>query len=73
MISSAAFESIDESAGTDSTMAWAAEEENARRERIYDVTVMDIYDISMKKREFDYSSFFLLTTGFSPFSGGNPS
>jgi len=56
MLSSAAFESIDESAGTDSTGVWAAEEEYARRERIYDVTVMDIYDIRMEKREFDYST-----------------
>jgi len=32
MLSSAAFESIDESAGTDSTRVWAAEEEYARRE-----------------------------------------
>ena len=56
MLSSAAFESIDESAGTDSTGVWAAEEEYARRECIYDVTVMDIYDIRMEKREFDYST-----------------
>ena len=45
MLSSAAFESIEKLAGTDSTRVWAAEEEYARRERIYDVTVMDIYDI----------------------------
>jgi len=52
----AAFESIDRSAGTDSTRVWAEEEEYARRERGRNVTVMDIYDIRMEKREFDHSN-----------------
>ena len=56
MLSSAAFDSIDSLASTDSTRVWAEEEEHARRERIRDITVMDIYDIRMEKREFDHSS-----------------
>jgi len=56
MLSSAAFESIDRSAGTDSTGVWAEEEEYARRECGHDVTVMDIYDIRMEKCEFDHSN-----------------
>ena len=52
MLSLAAFDNIDGSASSDSVNDWAAEEENAKRERIRDVTVMDIYDIKMEKREF---------------------
>ena len=52
MLSSAAFDNINGSASSDSVNDWAAEEENVKRERIHDVTVMDIYDIKMEKREF---------------------
>jgi len=60
MLSSAAFNNIDRSASTDSIRDWAAEEEHARSERIRDVTVMDIYDIKMERREFDYYTLVLL-------------
>jgi hypothetical protein len=60
MLSSAAFDNIDRSASADSIRAWAAEEEHAKRERLSDVTVMDIYDIKMEKREFDYSTLVFL-------------
>ena len=74
MLSSAAFDNIDGSASEESTRVWAQDEEHAKRERICDVTVMDIYDIKMERREFDHHlPYFLLTTGFSPFSGRNPS
>jgi hypothetical protein len=56
MLSAAAFGSIESSASADSISVWAEEEEHARRERIHDVTVMDIYDIKMKRREFVCSS-----------------
>ena len=56
MLSAAAFDSIESSASTDSISVWAEEEEHARRECICDVTVMDIYDIKMKRHEFDCSS-----------------
>ena len=56
MLSSAAFDDIDRSASADSVRVWAAEEERAKRERIRDVTVMDIYDIKMKRREFHHSA-----------------
>jgi hypothetical protein len=52
MLSSEAFDNIDRSASADSIMVWAAEEERAKTERIRDVTVMDIYDIKMERREF---------------------
>jgi hypothetical protein len=54
MLSSAAFDNIENSASEDSTQVWAAEEEHAQKERVHDVTVMDIYDIKMKRREFDH-------------------
>jgi hypothetical protein len=60
MLSSAAFDNIDGSASTDSTRVWASEEEHAKRERKRDVTVMDIYDIKMERREFDHSTLVLL-------------
>ena len=60
MLSSAAFDNIDRSASTDSIRIWAAEEERAKRERIRDVTAMDIYDIKMERREFDHSTLVLL-------------
>jgi hypothetical protein len=53
MLSSAAFDNIDGSTSTDSVGVWAKEEENARRECMCDITVMDIYDIKMERREFD--------------------
>lgn len=53
-LSSAAFDSIDSSASADSIRIWAAEEERAKRERAHDVTVMDIYDIKMERREYNY-------------------
>jgi hypothetical protein len=56
MLSSAAFDNIDRSASADSIMVWAAEEERAKTERIRDVTVMDIYDIKMERREFNHST-----------------
>jgi hypothetical protein len=62
MLSSAAFDDIDRSASVDSTEIWAAEEERAQRERIRDVTVMDIYDIKMKRREFDHSALVFLNS-----------
>ena len=52
-LSSAAFDNIDGSASETSTSAWAAEEERAKMERARDITVMDIYDIRMERREFD--------------------
>ena len=58
-LSSAAFNNIDGSASADSIRVWAAEEENAKRERIRDVTVMDIYDIKMERREFYHSTLVL--------------
>jgi hypothetical protein len=39
------------SAAADSIEAWSAEEEHAQKERVRDVTVMDIYDIKMKQCE----------------------
>jgi hypothetical protein len=53
MLSSVAFDSIDRSASADSIRVWAAEEEHARKERMRDIKVMDIYDIRMERREFD--------------------
>jgi hypothetical protein len=60
MLSSAAFDNIDNSASAESTREWAEEEERAKNERIHDVTVMDIYDIRMERREFDHSTLVLL-------------
>ena len=60
MLSLAAFDNIDRSASTDSVRVWAEEEEHAKRERIHDVTVMDIYDIKMERCESDYSTLRLL-------------
>ena len=56
MLSSAAFDNIDGSASEESTRVWAQEEEHAKRERIRDVTVMDIYDIKMERRESNHST-----------------
>ena len=56
MLSSAAFDNIDRSASADCVRVWAQEEEHARRERINNITVMDIYDIKMEKRERYYST-----------------
>ena len=53
MDSSAAFDNIDQSASADSTKDWAAQEEHAKIERISDITVMDIYDVQMERRESD--------------------
>ena len=60
MLSSAAFDNIDGSASADSIRAWATEEEHAKKERIHDVTAMDIYDIKMERCEFDHSILILL-------------
>jgi hypothetical protein len=51
----AAFESINSSARPDSVEAWSAEEMYAQRERVGDITVMDIYDIKMKRCESHHS------------------
>src|ERR1700684_1604942 len=51
-----AFESINLSATPENIEIWSAEEEYAQRERSRDVTVMDIYDIKMKRREFEIIS-----------------
>jgi hypothetical protein len=56
MLSSEAFDNIDASASTDSTRVWAKEEEHAKKERIRNVTVMDIYDIKMERRESNHST-----------------
>ncbi len=56
MVSSAAFDNIDRSASADSIRVWATEEEHAKRERAHDITVMDIYDIKMKRRKFVHSA-----------------
>ena len=66
-LSSAAFDNIDRLASIDSIRVWAAEEEKARRERIRDVTVMDIYDIKMERHEFDHSTLVLLDNWFQSF------
>ena len=60
MLSSAAFDNIDSSASKSSIKVWTAKEEHAKRERIHDVTVMDIYDIKMEKCGFDHSAIVLL-------------
>jgi hypothetical protein len=59
MLSSAAFDNIDGSASEDSTRIWAEEEKHANKERINNVTAMDIYDIKMGRREFDHSALVL--------------
>jgi len=56
MLSLVAFDSINGSASADCISIWAEEEEHARRGRMYDITVMDIYDIKMERREFDHST-----------------
>jgi hypothetical protein len=53
MLSAAAFVSINSSPDPQSIEAWSAEEEYTQRERAHDVTVMDIYDIKMERREQD--------------------
>ena len=60
MLSSAAFDNIDKLAYADFTRAWAKEEKHAKRECIYNVAVMDIYDIKMKRHEFHYATLLLL-------------
>ncbi len=60
MLSLAAFDNIERSASADSIRDWTIEEEHAKREHICDVTVMDIYDIKMERREFDNSTLVLL-------------
>jgi hypothetical protein len=50
----AAFDSINSSASPENIEIWSTEEEYAQRERGRDVSVMDIYDIKMKRREFDH-------------------
>lgn len=53
MHSSAAFDNIDRSASADSIKEWTAQEERAKVERTSDITVMDIYDVKMERRESD--------------------
>ncbi|KAF8264126.1 hypothetical protein EI94DRAFT_1594422 [Lactarius quietus] len=48
-LSTAAFESINVSASSNSVHVWNAKEENAQREQHCDVKVMAIYDIKMKQ------------------------
>jgi hypothetical protein len=55
MASTAAFDSINASASPESVVTWIAEEAHAQRERAHNVTVMDIYDIKMKRCESDNS------------------
>lgn len=59
-----AFESINLSATPEKIKVWSAEEEYAQRERSQDITVMDIYDIKMKRREFDLVMLILLDARF---------
>ena len=56
LLSSVAFDDINNSASTDSIKVWTAEEEHAKRERVRDITAMDIYDIKMERREFNRST-----------------
>ena len=69
MLSSAAFDNINRSASADSTRVWAEEEEKARRERIHDITVMDIYDIKMERRMFDHSTLLSFDNWFQSLLG----
>ena len=66
MLSSAAFDNIDKSACADSTRAWAEEEEHAKRERMRNVAVMDIYDIKMERREFCHAASLSLENWLQP-------
>jgi hypothetical protein len=50
-LSAAAFEDINESASPQSVQNWTAEEENAQKERHWNVKAMDIYDIQTKQCE----------------------
>jgi hypothetical protein len=59
-LSSAAFDKIDTSASADSVRIWAMEEERAQKERMRDVTAMDIYDIKMERRKFNHPALALL-------------
>jgi hypothetical protein len=65
----AAFDNIDASASADSVRVWAEEEENARRERICDITVMDIYDIKMERHKFDHSTLLSFDNWFQSLLG----
>jgi len=69
MLSSAAFDDIDASASADSVRVWAEEEENARRECMRDITVMDIYDIKMERCEFDHSNLLSFDNWFQSLLG----
>jgi hypothetical protein len=59
MLSSVAFDDINNSASTDSIGVWTAEEEHAKREHMCDITAMDIYDIKMERHEFNHSTLVL--------------
>ena len=59
MLSSVAFDNINWSANADSIRLWTTEEEHAKRERMRDITAMDIYDIKMERREFNCSTLVL--------------
>jgi hypothetical protein len=69
MLSSTAFNNINGSASADSIRVWAEEEEHARREHICDITAMDIYDIKMKKCEFDHPTLCSLENWLQPLVG----
>ena len=58
MLSLAAFDNINGSASADSIMVWDAEEKHAKKERMRDITVMNIYDIKMKRHEFGHFALF---------------
>lgn len=66
MLSSTAFDNINALASADSIRVWAEEEDHARRERICDITAMDIYDIKMEKREFDHPTLSSLENWLQP-------
>ena len=60
MLSLAAFDNIERLASADSIRDWTTKEEHAKRERIHNVTVIDIYDIKTERHEFDNSTLVLL-------------
>ena len=53
MLSLVAFDNIDQSASAESIRAWTAQEERAIKECAQNINVMDIYDITMEKCEFN--------------------
>jgi hypothetical protein len=59
LLSSVAFDDINNSASTDSIWVWTTEEEHAKREHMHDITAMDIYDIKIERCEFNHSALVL--------------